>query len=464
MMKKALIKDLYRNSEGYIDQKVQLSGWIRTVRDSKTFGFIELNDGSFFKGVQIVFDEQLANFKDITKLPISSTILVEGEFILTPQAKQPFEIKATNIVIEGSSNVDYPLQKKKHSFEYLRTIAHLRPRTNTFSAVFRVRSLASYAIHKFFQEKGFVYVHTPIITGSDTEGAGEMFRLTNFDLDNLPKNDEGKVDTTKDFFNKETNLTVSGQLSAEAYALAFRNVYTFGPTFRAENSNTARHAAEFWMIEPELAFAELPDIMDLAEDMVKYVISYVLEQAPEEMAFFNSFIDKGLLERLNKAHDASFGRVTYTEAIELLKNAEEKFAYPVEWGLDLQTEHERYLSEKVFQRPVFVTDYPKEIKAFYMRLNEDQKTVAATDLLVPGIGELIGGSQREEREDILTGKINDLGMDEKDYWWYLELRKYGGTKHSGYGIGFERLIMYLTGMTNIRDVIPFPRTTGNAEF
>jgi asparaginyl-tRNA synthetase len=464
MMKKALIKDLYRNSEGYIDQKVQLSGWIRTVRDSKTFGFIELNDGSFFKGVQIVFDEQLANFKDITKLPISSTILVEGDFILTPQAKQPFEIKATNIVIEGSSNVDYPLQKKKHSFEYLRTIAHLRPRTNTFSAVFRVRSLASYAIHKFFQDKGFVYVHTPIITGSDTEGAGEMFRLTNFDLDNLPKNEEGKVDATKDFFNKETNLTVSGQLSAEAYALAFRNVYTFGPTFRAENSNTARHAAEFWMIEPELAFAELPDIMDLAEDMVKYVISYVLEQAPEEMAFFNSFIDKGLLERLNKAHDASFGRVTYTEAIELLKNAEEKFAYPVEWGLDLQTEHERYLSEKVFQRPVFVTDYPKEIKAFYMRLNEDQKTVAATDLLVPGIGELIGGSQREEREDILTGKINDLGMDEKDYWWYLELRKYGGTKHSGYGIGFERLIMYLTGMTNIRDVIPFPRTTGNAEF
>ncbi|WML44794.1 asparagine--tRNA ligase [Neobacillus sp. PS3-40] len=463
-MKKALIKDLYRNSESYIDQKVQLSGWIRTVRDSKTFGFIELNDGSFFKGVQIVFDEQLANFKDITKLPISSTILVEGDFILTPQAKQPFEIKATNIVIEGSSNVDYPLQKKKHSFEYLRTIAHLRPRTNTFSAVFRVRSLASYAIHKFFQDKGFVYVHTPIITGSDTEGAGEMFRLTNFDLDNLPKNEEGKVDATKDFFNKETNLTVSGQLSAEAYALAFRNVYTFGPTFRAENSNTARHAAEFWMIEPELAFAELPDIMDLAEDMVKYVISYVLEQAPEEMAFFNSFIDKGLLERLNKAHDASFGRVTYTEAIELLKNAEEKFAYPVEWGLDLQTEHERYLSEKVFQRPVFVTDYPKEIKAFYMRLNEDQKTVAATDLLVPGIGELIGGSQREEREDILTGKINDLGMDEKDYWWYLELRKYGGTKHSGYGIGFERLIMYLTGMTNIRDVIPFPRTTGNAEF
>jgi asparaginyl-tRNA synthetase len=464
MMKKALIKDLYRNSENYVDQKVQLSGWIRTVRDSKTFGFIELNDGSFFKGVQIVFDEQLENFKEITKLSISSALLVEGEFILTPQAKQPFEIKATNIVIEGTSNADYPLQKKKHTFEYLRTIAHLRPRTNTFSAVFRVRSLASFALHKFFQEKGFVYVHTPIITGSDTEGAGEMFRVTNLDLDNLPKNEEGKIDSTKDFFNKETNLTVSGQLSAEAYALAFRNVYTFGPTFRAENSNTARHAAEFWMVEPEVAFAELPDIMDLAEDMVKYVIGYVLEQAPEEMAFFNNFIDKGLLERLNNAHSADFGRVTYSEAIELLKNAEEKFAYPVEWGLDLQTEHERYLSEKVFKRPVFVTDYPKEIKVFYMRLNEDNKTVAATDLLVPGIGELIGGSQREERENILSGKIKDLGMSEEDYWWYLELRKYGGTKHSGYGIGFERLIMYLTGMTNIRDVIPFPRTTGSAEF
>lgn len=464
MMKKALIKDLYRNSESYLDHKVQLSGWIRTVRDSKTFGFIELNDGSFFKGVQIVFDEQLENFKDITKLPISSSILVEGDFILTPQAKQPFEIKATNIVVAGTSNVDYPLQKKKHTFEYLRTIAHLRPRTNTFSAVFRVRSLASFAIHKFFQEKSFVYVHTPIITGSDTEGAGEMFRVTNLDINNLPKNEEGNVDETKDFFNKETNLTVSGQLSAEAYALAFRNVYTFGPTFRAENSNTARHAAEFWMIEPEQAFAELPDIMDLAEDMVKYVIGYVLEQAPEEMAFFNSFIDKGLLERLNNANNANFGRVTYTEAIDLLLNAKEKFAYPVEWGLDLQTEHERYLSEKIYKRPVFVTDYPKEIKAFYMRLNEDNKTVAATDLLVPGIGELIGGSQREEREDILKSKINDLGMSEEDYWWYLELRKYGGTKHSGYGIGFERLIMYLTGMTNIRDVIPFPRTTGSAEF
>ncbi|MFJ7725814.1 asparagine--tRNA ligase [Neobacillus sp. NPDC097160] len=463
-MKQALIKDLYRNTESYIDQKVQLSGWIRTIRDSKTFGFIELNDGSFFKGVQIVFDEQLENFKDIAKLPISSSIKVVGDFIHTPTAKQPFEIKATDIFVEGTSNVDYPLQKKKHSFEYLRTIAHLRPRTNTFSAVFRVRSLASYAIHKFFQDKGFVYVHSPIITGSDTEGAGEMFRVTALDMDNLPKNEEGKTDLSKDFFNRETNLTVSGQLSAEAFALAFRNVYTFGPTFRAENSNTARHAAEFWMIEPELAFAELPDIMDSAEEMVKYVIGFVLEQAPEEMDFFNSFIEKGLLERLNNAHKANFGRVTYTEAIEMLKESGETFAYPVEWGLDLQTEHERYLCEKVFKRPVFVTDYPKEIKAFYMRLNEDNKTVAATDLLVPGIGELIGGSQREEREDILAGKINELGMTEEEYWWYLELRKYGGTKHSGYGLGFERLIMYLTGMSNIRDVIPFPRTPGNAEF
>ena len=463
-MKQTLIKDLYRNLENYVNQQVQISGWVRTVRDSKTFGFIEVHDGSFFKGVQIVFDEQLANFKEITKLPISSSIRVEGDFILTPQAKQPFEIKATAISIEGTSSVDYPLQKKRHSFEYLRTIAHLRPRTNTFSAVFRVRSLASYAIHKFFQDKGFVYVHTPIITGSDTEGAGEMFRVTNLDLNNLPKNEEGQVDSTKDFFNKETNLTVSGQLSAEAFALAFRNVYTFGPTFRAENSNTARHAAEFWMIEPEVAFAELPDIMDLAEEMVKYVIQYVLEEAPEEMNFFNSFVDKGLLERLNNAHTAEFGRVTYTEAIELLKNSGESFAYPVEWGLDLQTEHERYLCEKIFNKPVFVTDYPKEIKAFYMRLNEDQKTVAATDLLVPGIGELVGGSQREEREEILAAKINELGMSEEDYWWYLELRKYGGTKHSGYGLGFERLIMYLTGMSNIRDVIPFPRTTGNAEF
>lgn len=463
-MKKTVIKDLFRNQESYADQKVQLSGWIRTVRDSKTFGFIELNDGTFFKGVQVVFDDQLENFKEIAKLPISSSITVEGTYVLTPQMKQPFEIKAEKIIIEGNSNADYPLQKKKHTFEYLRTIAHLRPRTNTFSAVFRVRSLASYAIHKFFQDKGFVYVHTPIITGSDTEGAGEMFRVTSLDFDKLPKTEEGKVDLSKDFFNKETNLTVSGQLSAETFALAFRNVYTFGPTFRAENSNTARHAAEFWMIEPEVAFAELVDVMDLSEEMVKYVIGYVLEQAPEEMAFFNSFIDKTLMERLNNAYGSDFGRVTYTEAIEILKNSGEKFDYPVDWGLDLQTEHERYLCEKVYKRPVFVTDYPKEIKAFYMRTNEDNKTVAATDLLVPGIGELIGGSQREEREEVLASRIEELGMDREDYWWYLELRKYGETKHSGYGLGFERLIMYLTGMTNIRDVIPFPRTTGNAEF
>jgi asparaginyl-tRNA synthetase len=452
-MNKTVIKDLFRNQNQYTDQKVMLSGWVRTVRDSKTFGFIELNDGTFFKSVQIVIDDQLENFKEVTKLSLSASITVVGQFVLTPQMKQPFEIKAEKIVIEGNSTPDYPLQKKKHSFEYLRTIAHLRPRTNTFLAVFRVRSLASYAIHKFFQDKGFVNVHTPIITGSDTEGAGEMFRITSLDLDNLPKNEEGKVDDSKDFFNKETNLTVSGQLSAETFALAFRNVYTFGPTFRAENSNTARHAAEFWMIEPEVAFAELPDIMDLAEEMVKYVIG-----------FFNSFIDKGLLERLTLVNDSDFGRVTYTEAIEILKKSGASFEYPVEWGIDLQTEHERYLCEKVYNRPVFVTDYPKDIKAFYMRTNEDNKTVAATDLLVPGIGELIGGSQREEREEILKNRIEEMGMNLEDYWWYLELRKYGETKHSGYGLGFERLVMYLTGMSNIRDVIPFPRTTGTAEF
>lgn len=459
-----LVKDLYRNTANYKDQQVTISGWVRTIRDSKKFGFIELNDGSFFKGVQIVIDEQLENFKEITKLPISTSIKVVGDFILTPQAKQPFEIKASEVVIEGGSNADYPLQKKRHTFEYLRTIAHLRPRTNTFSAVFRVRSLAAYAIHKFFQDRGFVYVNTPIITGSDAEGAGEMFRVTNLDLEHLPKNEEGSVDYNQDFFNKPTNLTVSGQLTAEAFALAFRNVYTFGPTFRAENSNTPRHAAEFWMIEPELAFAELPDIMEVAEDMVKYVIGYVLEQAPEEMEFFNKFVDKGLLERLNHVYTSDFGRVTYTEAIELLKKSNEKFVYPVEWGVDLQTEHERYLCEKVFNKPLFVTDYPKEIKAFYMRLNDDNKTVAATDLLVPGIGELIGGSQREEREDLLAAKIAELGMNKEDYGWYLELRKYGATKHAGYGLGFERLIMYLTGMSNIRDVIPFPRTPGNADF
>lgn len=463
-MIKTVVKDLYRNQENFKDKTVQISGWIRTLRDSKTIGFMELNDGTFFKSVQVVFEDTLDNFKEITKLPISSSVLVEGEFVPTPEMKQPFEIKATKIVVEGLSDTDYPLQKKRHSLEYLRTIAHLRPRANTFSAVFRVRSLASYAIHKFFQEKGFVYVHTPIITGSDTEGAGEMFRVTSMDLNQLPKNQDGKVDESADFFGKESNLTVSGQLNAETFALAFRNVYTFGPTFRAENSNTARHAAEFWMIEPEVAFAELPDIMDLGEEMVKYVIHYVFEQAPEEMAFFNSFIDKTLMERLKNALESDFGRVTYTEAVELLKNSGKEFDYPVEWGTDLQTEHERYLSEEIYKRPVYVTDYPKEIKAFYMRANEDGKTVAATDLLVPGIGELIGGSQREEREEVLANRIKELAMSEEDYWWYLELRKYGGTKHSGYGIGFERLVMYLTGMKNIRDVIPFPRTPGNADF
>ncbi|MED1203241.1 asparagine--tRNA ligase [Heyndrickxia acidicola] len=463
-MIKTVVKDLFRNQERFKDQTVQLSGWIRTLRDSKTVGFLELNDGTFFKSVQVVFEDSLENYKEITKLPISSSVSVEGVFVPTPEMKQPFEIKAHKIVVEGLSNPDYPLQKKRHTLEYLRTIAHLRPRANTFSAVFRVRSLASYAIHKFFQEKGFVNVHTPIITGSDTEGAGEMFRVTSLDLNNVPVTEEGKVDEKKDFFGKESNLTVSGQLNAETFALAFRNVYTFGPTFRAENSNTARHAAEFWMVEPEVAFAELPDIMDLAEEMVKFIIGFIFEQAPEELEFFNSFIDKTLIERLKNAQESDFGRITYTEAVELLQKSEQKFEYPVEWGTDLQTEHERYLSEEVYKRPVFVTDYPKEIKAFYMRANDDGKTVAATDLLVPGIGELIGGSQREEREEVLADKIKELGMSEEDYWWYLELRKYGGTKHSGYGIGFERLIMYLTGMKNIRDVIPFPRTPGNADF
>ncbi|QKE73971.1 asparagine--tRNA ligase [Arthrobacter citreus] len=463
-MIKTVIKDLYRNQVNFSNKTVQISGWIRTLRDSKTIGFIELNDGTFFKSVQVVFEDSLDNFKEITKLPISSSVLIEGEFVPTPEMKQPFEIKATKIIVEGLSDTDYPLQKKRHSLEYLRTISHLRPRANSFSAVFRIRSLATYAIHKFFQEKGFVNVHTPIITGSDTEGAGEMFRVTSMDLNQISKTKDGKVDDSADFFGKETNLTVSGQLNAESFALAFRNVYTFGPTFRAENSNTARHAAEFWMIEPEVAFAELSDIMDLGEDMVKYVINYVFEHAPEEMEFFNSFIDKTLIERLKNALESDFGRVTYTEAVELLQKADKKFEYPVEWGTDLQTEHERYLSEEVYKRPVYVTDYPKEIKAFYMRANDDGKTVAATDLLVPGIGELIGGSQREEREDVLTERIKELGMDVEDYWWYLELRKYGGTKHSGYGIGFERLVMYLTGMKNIRDVIPFPRTPGNADF
>ncbi|OXT16624.1 asparagine--tRNA ligase [Bacillus sp. OG2] len=463
-MIKATVKELYRDPEAHLNEKVRITGWVRTSRDSKTFGFLEVNDGTFLKNVQVVYGDELPNFKDITKAAISSTVSIEGSIVLTPDMKQPFEMKAEQITIEGKSNSDYPLQKKKHSFEYLRTIAHLRPRTNTYSAVFRIRSLASYAIHNFFQEKGFIYAQTPVITGSDTEGAGEMFRVTTMDMNNVPKTDEGDVDFSKDFFNGEANLTVSGQLSAEAFALAFQKVYTFGPTFRAENSNTTRHAAEFWMVEPEVAFAELPDILDLAEAMIKHVIQYVLNEAPEEITFFNSFIDKTLIERLNTALNTDYARVTYTDAIEQLKESGEKFEYQPEWGSDLQTEHERYLSEVIYKRPVFVTDYPKDIKAFYMRANDDGKTVAAADLLVPEIGELIGGSQREEREELLKERITEMGMDLKDYWWYLELRKYGETKHSGYGIGFERLIMYLTGMKNIRDVIPFPRTPGNAEF
>lgn len=463
-MESAVVKKLYRETENYAGKTIKVSGWIRTVRASNAFGFIELNDGTFFKNLQVVFENNLENYKEISKLPVSSSITVEGEFVLTPEAKQPFELKAKNITIEGLSHPDFPLQKKRHSFEYLRTIAHLRPRGNTFSAVFRVRSLAAYAIHKFFQERGFVYVHTPIITGSDAEGAGEMFRLTTLDMENPPRTEEGRVDYSKDFFGKSSNLTVSGQLNAETFALAFKDVYTFGPTFRAENSNTARHAAEFWMIEPEIAFADLTDDMELAEDMVKYIINYVMENAPEEMEFFNKFIDTTLFERLNNVVNSDFARVTYTEAIEILEKSGVKFEYPVKWGIDLQTEHERYITEKHFGKPVFVTDYPKEIKAFYMRLNDDGKTVAAMDLLVPGVGEIIGGSQREERLEVLEKRMAELGLNKEDYWWYLELRKYGGTKHAGFGLGFERIIMYMTGMSNIRDVIPFPRTTGSAEF
>ncbi|SHH96116.1 asparaginyl-tRNA synthetase [Clostridium collagenovorans DSM 3089] len=463
-MKTTLVKTLFRETQQYLGTDVKISGWIRTIRDSKTFGFIEINDGSFFKNVQIVFDDSLENFKAISKLPISSSLSIIGTIVETPGAKQPFEIKAKEIIIEGMSNSDYPLQKKRHSFEYLRTIAHLRPRSNAFSAVFRVRSVVAHAIHQFFFERGFVYVHTPIITGSDCEGAGEMFKVTTLDLDNVPKNEDGSIDYSEDFFGKETNLTVSGQLEGEIFALSHRNIYTFGPTFRAENSYTGRHASEFWMIEPEMAFADLEDNMQLAEDMLKYIIKFTLENAPEEMEFFNQFIDKGLLERLNNILTSDFGKVTYTEAVDMLIKSGVEFEYPVEWGIDLQTEHERYLTEQIFKKPVFVTNYPKEIKAFYMRVNEDQKTVAAMDLLVPGIGELIGGSQREERYENLLGRIKELDLNPEDYWWYLELRKYGETKHSGFGLGFERAIMYLTGMGNIRDVLPFPRTPKTAEF
>ena len=464
-MKAIEIKKIFRETEKYATKEITVAGWARSVRASNVFGFIELNDGTFFKNLQVVFEKEfLENFEEIAHLNIGSSIYVTGELVLTPEAKQPFEIKAKKITVEGLSTPDFPLQKKRHSLEYLRTIAHLRPRTNTFSAVFRIRSLAAYAIHKFFQDRGFVYVHTPIITSSDAEGAGEMFRITTLDLENLPKDENGKIDYTKDFFGKSTNLTVSGQLEGETYALAFRNIYTFGPTFRAENSNTPRHAAEFWMIEPEIAFADLKDDMELAEDMIKYIINYCLENAPEEFEFFSNFIDKGLLDRLNNIVSSEFAHVTYTEAVDLLLKSGKKFDYPVEWGIDLQTEHERYITEEVFKKPVFVTDYPKDIKAFYMKQNDDNKTVAAMDLLVPGVGEIIGGSQREENYDRLVARMKELGMNTDDYGWYLDLRKYGGTNHAGFGLGFERIIMYMTGISNIRDVSPFPRTVKNADF
>ena len=459
-----LIRDLIKDYEKYSDKEVEVGGWIKNSRFSKNVGFIELNDGTFFNPVQIVVGKDNEDFERAEKLKLSSAIIVVGKLVLTPNSKQPFEIQASKVIVEGESTDDYPLQKKRHTFEFLRTILHLRPRTNTFNAVFRVRSRLAFAIHKFFNERGFVYVHTPIITGSDAEGAGEMFRVTTLDLDNLPKDDNGNIDFSQDFFSKSTNLTVSGQLQAEAYALAFRNVYTFGPTFRSEHSNTPRHAAEFWMMEPEICFADLDDVCSLAEDMVRYIIKDVMENCEEEIKFFNSFVDKNLIERLTKVANKSFKKLTYTEAIDILQKSGEKFEYPVEWGMDLQTEHEKYLSEKVVDGPVFVTDYPKEIKAFYMRLNDDKKTVAATDLLVPGIGELIGGSQREERFELLDQKMDELGFNKEEYKWYLDLRKYGGVKHGGFGLGFERMVMYMTGMSNIRDVIPFPRTVGHCEY
>lgn len=463
-MDKLTIKDLYRNTDEYVENNITIEGWVKTLRDSKNFGFIELNDGSFFKNIQIVFDNTLSNFDDICKLSISSSIKVCGMLVKTENAKQPFEIKAKSIEIYNISAADYPLQKKRHTFEYLRTVAHLRPRTNTFNAVFRVRSVAAYAIHKFFQERNFVYVHAPLITSSDAEGAGEMFNVSNFDFNNMPKTEDGKVDFSKDFFAKPAHLTVSGQLDVENYAFAFRNVYTFGPTFRAENSNTVKHAAEFWMIEPEICFADLKDDMDLAEDMLKFVINYVLETCPEEMEFFNNFIDKTLLERLHNVVNSDFGRISYTDAVKELEKVNDKFEFPVSWGCDLQTEHERYLSEEIFKKPVFVTDYPIDIKAFYMKQNPDGKTVAAADLLAPGIGEIIGGSQREEDIEKLEKRMDELGLNKEDYWWYLDLRRFGSVDHSGFGLGFERLIMYITGMQNIRDVIPFPRTPKNCEF
>ena len=457
------IRDLFRDKEKYLGNKVTVGGWVRSVRDSKTFGFIVVNDGTFFEPLQVVYHDTMENFAQISRLNVGAAIIVTGTLIATPDAKQPFEIQADSIEVEGESTPDYPLQKKRHSMEYLRTITHLRPRTNTFQAVFGVRSLIAYAIHQFFQERNFVYVHTPLITGSDCEGAGEMFQVTTMDLNNVPKTEDGKVDYSKDFFGKPTNLTVSGQLNGETYAMAFKNIYTFGPTFRAENSNTTRHAAEFWMIEPEMAFADLKDDMILAESMIKYVIRYVLENAPEEMNFFNSFVDKGLLERLNHVLNSEFGHVTYTEAVKILEQHNDKFEYKVSWGCDLQTEHERFLTEEIYKRPLFVTDYPKEIKAFYMKLNEDGRTVAAMDCLVPGIGEIIGGSQREDDYDKLVARMDELGLKKEDYQFYLDLRKYGSARHAGFGLGFERCVMYLTGMGNIRDVVPFPRTVGNCD-
>ena len=457
------IRDLFRERDKYIGKEITVGGWIRTNRDSKQFGFLVINDGTFFEPLQVVYHDTLANFDEITKLNVGAAVVVKGELVATPEAKQPFEIQAKEVLVEGPSTPDYPLQPKRHTLEFLRTMPHLRARTNTFQAVFRVRSLIAYAIHSFFMERGFVYVHTPLITSSDCEGAGEMFQVTTLDMNNLPKNDDGSVDYSQDFFCKPTNLTVSGQLNVETFAFAFKNVYTFGPTFRAENSNTTRHAAEFWMIEPEICFADLTDDMILAEAMLKYVIRYVLENAPEEMEFFNNFIDKGLIERLNHVVNSDFGRVTYTDAIKILEKHNDEFEYKVSWGCDLQTEHERFLTEKEFKRPVFVTDYPKEIKAFYMKLNPDGKTVAAMDCLVPGIGEIIGGSQREDNLELLEKRMEECGLNKADYDFYLDLRKYGSVRHAGFGLGFERCVMYLTGMGNIRDVLPFPRTVKNCE-
>ncbi|WP_278835378.1 asparagine--tRNA ligase [Fusobacterium necrophorum] len=458
------VKSIFRNKETYMNKEVKLGAWVRKIRSQKNFGFLEINDGSFFNGIQVVFDSNLVNFDEISRLSIASSVIVEGTLIKSEGAGQEFEVKASKIEICQKADLDYPLQNKRHSFEFLRTKSHLRPRTNTFSAVFRVRSAAAYAIHKFFQEQNFVYVHTPIITSSDAEGAGEMFRITTLDLNDLPKKEDGTVNFQKDFFGKSTNLTVSGQLNGETYCAAFRNIYTFGPTFRAEYSNTARHASEFWMIEPEMAFADLDVNMDIAEKMVKYIIRYVMDTCPEEMNFFNQFIEKGLFDKLNNVLNNDFGRLSYTEAIDILKKSGKKFEYPVEWGIDLQSEHERYLAEEYFKKPVFLVDYPKDIKAFYMKLNEDGKTVRAMDLLAPQIGEIIGGSQREDNLEILEQRIGELGMNKEDYSFYLDLRKYGSFPHSGYGLGFERMIMYLTGMANIRDVIPFPRTPNNIEF